>query len=336
LGILKAGGAYVPLDPTYPQERLAFMLNDTQAPVLLTQQRLLAGIPEPKAEVICLDVDWQIVSQESKQNPVYEVTSQNLIYVIYTSGSTGQPKGVALPHRALMNLVAWQLDYSTLAIGTKTLQFPSLSFDVSAQEIFVTLCSGGILVLVTEAIRQDRIRLARFVIDHAIERLFVPDIALQQLIEAIATQKQLPMSLKEVIQCGEQLQLTPAVIKLFSQLKTCVLHNHYGPAESHVVTAFVLDERIAVDHQQVRLADVQILLHVDLIGVRHGGLGVVTGGGVDLLVGIPARGAAVLRGYRWRPDPAVRRFSPSAARARDLSCSVGLGGRVRQPRDDRR
>ncbi|MDH3675432.1 MAG: condensation domain-containing protein, partial [Anaerolineae bacterium] len=138
LGVLKAGGAYVPLDPTYPKERLAFMLNDTQAPVLLTQQRLLAGIPEPKAEVICLDVDWQIVSQESEHNPVYEVTSENLVYVIYTSGSTGQPKGVALPHRSLLNLVTWQLDHSTLPPGTKTLQFASLSFDVSAQEILVT------------------------------------------------------------------------------------------------------------------------------------------------------------------------------------------------------
>ena len=103
LGILKAGGAYVPLDPAYPMERLAFMLEDAQVTVLLTQQRLLerlAAHPLPQGRVVCLDADWESITQESEQNLQSGAVSENLAYVIYTSGSTGRPKGAMIRHRA--------------------------------------------------------------------------------------------------------------------------------------------------------------------------------------------------------------------------------------------
>ena len=146
LGILKAGGAYVPLDPTYPSERLAFMLEDTQAKVLLTQTRLVESLPPHQAHVVCLDTQWEEISQQSEENPISAVTPDNLAYVIYTSGSTGRPKGVAMSHRPLSNLIIWQRESSTLQKGAKTLQFAPVSFDVSFQEIFSTWCSGGTLV----------------------------------------------------------------------------------------------------------------------------------------------------------------------------------------------
>src|SRR5262249_24032199 len=147
LGILKAGGAYVPLDPAYPQERLAFMLADAQVPVLLTQERLAQRFSEQGAQVVCVDKEWEVIARESQQNPVSGVTGDHLAYVIYTSGSTGQPKGVAMHHRPLFNLISWEIIGPPVPCGAKTLQFASLSFDVSFQEIFTTWCSGGLLIL---------------------------------------------------------------------------------------------------------------------------------------------------------------------------------------------
>jgi hypothetical protein len=114
LAILKANGAYVPLDPMYPKERLAFILKDTQVQVLLTHQELVKELPEYDKELICVDTDWEVISQQSRESPVNDVTPDNLAYVIYTSGSTGKPKGVTMIHRPLANLLCWQQESSKL------------------------------------------------------------------------------------------------------------------------------------------------------------------------------------------------------------------------------
>src|SRR5262249_49243201 len=143
LAVLKAGGAYMPLDPEYPQERLAFMLEDTDARVVLTQQSLVQRLPEHSAFVIRLDADRETIEQQSAQNPERAATPDNAAYVIYTSGSTGRPKAVVMPHRAAVNLINFQRQSSGHEGHLRTLQFASLSFDVSFQEIFPTLCAGG-------------------------------------------------------------------------------------------------------------------------------------------------------------------------------------------------
>ncbi len=143
LGILKAGGAYLPLDSAYPPERLAFMLADAGVPVLLTQERLLAGLPDISAHIVCLDKESDHIATHSQNNPAVSVHSANLAYVIYTSGSTGQPKGVAMPHQPLCNLLKWQWQQTTIAQAVRTLQFTPISFDVSCQEIFSTWGEGG-------------------------------------------------------------------------------------------------------------------------------------------------------------------------------------------------
>ncbi|MCL1468747.1 amino acid adenylation domain-containing protein [Argonema galeatum] len=240
LGILKAGGAYVPLDPAYNKARLAFMLEDTQTPLLLTQEKLIQSLPPHQARVICLDTDWETIALSNQKNPQSDGTPNSLAYVIYTSGSTGRPKGVAMSHRPLANLVFWQLENSIATIGTKTLQFASISFDVSFQEIFSTLCSGGTLVLISEELRRDVASLFNFIAAKAIERLFLPFVALQLLAEVADSQETVQTNLREIITAGEQLKITRQIANWFTQLKNCTLHNHYGPSESHVVTAFSL------------------------------------------------------------------------------------------------
>jgi amino acid adenylation domain-containing protein len=244
LGILKAGGAYVPLDPNYPQERLAFMLEDAQISVLLTQQSLVDRLPEHQAKLVCLDTDARLFSQSSQENLISGVQVNNLAYVIYTSGSTGQPKGVAQNQLGLCNLILWQLQNTTVSTRAKTLQFAPISFDVSFQEIFTTWFSGGTLFLITEELRREPVALLGFLEEKAIERLFVPFVALQQLAEVAVDSKLVNSHLREIITAGEQLQITPAISQWFSKLGDCILHNHYGPSETHGVTTFTLTNSV--------------------------------------------------------------------------------------------
>ena len=241
LGILKAGGAYVPLDPAHPKERLRRMIENTRAPVLLTRHEPAAdlnfGIPNLKLVGIEPLTESGAAALEAPRKS--DVTSGHLAYIIHTSGSTGVPKGVAMGHRALVNLISWQVLNAKISPTARTLQFAPLSFDVSFQEMFSTWAAGGTLVLCGEELRRDPVALWRLLTGQKVERLFLPFVALQQLAEAAGEQAG-PASLREVITAGEALQITPKIVRLFERLKDCTLHNHYGPTESHVVTAFTL------------------------------------------------------------------------------------------------
>ncbi|OLE00768.1 MAG: hypothetical protein AUI36_44295 [Cyanobacteria bacterium 13_1_40CM_2_61_4] len=238
LGTLKAGAAYVPLDPAYPSERLTFMLEDAQCKVVLTSERIRETLPQASNLFLRVDKDWNRVATESAENPRTKIEGGNLTYVIYTSGSTGWPKGVALPHRALANLISWQLDQSFTP--ARTLQFASLSFDVSFQEMFSTWCSGGTLLLVPDELRRDAPSLLRFLDLQKVERIFLPFVYLQHLAEAFSDNGARLEHLREIITAGEQLEITPQIAHLCNSLQRGALHNHYGPSESHVVTAYTL------------------------------------------------------------------------------------------------
>ncbi|HEX2202899.1 MAG TPA: amino acid adenylation domain-containing protein [Longimicrobium sp.] len=183
LAVLKAGGAYVPFDPSYPVARLAFMAADSAVPVLLTQDSLRDALPAlDGVRVLHVDGDEDGDEDARDDAPATGVGPANLAFVLYTSGSTGRPKGVAMPHAALVSLVAWHLRDDEAP--RHTLQFSSLSFDVSFQEIAATLASGGTLVLVDDALRRDPRELLRYLAEHRVERLFLPFVALQSLAEA--------------------------------------------------------------------------------------------------------------------------------------------------------
>lgn len=141
--ILKAGGAYVPIDSNYPLERKAFILSDTQMPVLLTQQHLQNNLPGPtQAKVICLDADWQVIDQQPRENPVSQTSALNLAYLIYTSGSTGKPKGTMIPHCGLINYLSWCIEAYKVDQGIGTLVHSSISFDLTITGLFSPLLVG--------------------------------------------------------------------------------------------------------------------------------------------------------------------------------------------------
>ena len=218
LGILKAGGAYVPFDPSYPQQRLAFMVEDTRARVVLTHSRTENLFYLFAVTRISLDDDWTNIARESEKNPASEVRASNLAYVIYTSGSTGAPKGVAMHHHGLANLISWQVGVSGGAGGSRTMLFAPLGFDVSFQEMFTTWCAGATLFLIAEELRRDSAGLLKFLTDKSVERLFIPVALLKQLAECGNDGRRVPRQLREIITAGEQLLIGPEISSFFSKL----------------------------------------------------------------------------------------------------------------------
>ena len=302
LSILKAGGGYVPIEPDYPRARLEFMVQEAQLSILSVHKRLRDNLPATNAEVVGMDRNWDSIDLPATKRPNTTVKPENLAYVIFTSGSTGKPKGVAMPHRALTNLISWQQQNSIAAEGMRTLQFASISFDVSFQEIFSTLCSGGTLVLINDAQRRDPKALADFIRRQAINRLFLPFVALQQLAEAADASNLIPGDLREIITAGEQLRMTPSIVNWLARLRDCRLHNHYGPTESHVVTAYTSEYPVGdwsklppigrpIANTQIYILD--RLLNPVPIGVSG-----------ELHIG----GAGLARGYLNRPDLTREKF----------------------------
>jgi amino acid adenylation domain-containing protein len=306
LGILKAGGAYLPLDPAYPHERLEYMLRDGAPKALLTEDALLRQLPAAGLPALLLDSEElrARLSARPVSNPSPRelgLTAQHLAYVIYTSGSTGVPKGVAMPQSALQNLLHWQERDDTPG-QFRTVQYSALGFDVAFQEIFSTLGTGGSLVLLREEVRRDPAALLAFLRDARVHRLFLPFVALNSLAEAASRSSEGLPSLRHVITAGEQLVMTPAVRALLAGAPDCRLHNHYGPTETHVVTAFT-QSQARNDWPELPpigrpIANSAIyILDAQREPVPLG----VTG---EIYIG----GAGVARGYLNRPELTAERF----------------------------
>ncbi len=234
LGILKGGGAYVPLDREYPVERLSYMVECSGIEVVLVSGGgggLIPGIRE--TDVLG---DWDEISVCRDSCPGDGVSGDSVGYVLYTSGSTGRPKGVLMPVGSLVNLIRWQVDeFGDEGAGRRVLQFASLSFDVSFQEMFSTWVSGGVVDVVSSEVKKDPERLWGHIAERGIERVFLPFVALQQL-AGVSGGGMRGSELKEVITAGEQLRVTESVREMFRG-SGCRLINQYGPTETHVVTA---------------------------------------------------------------------------------------------------
>ncbi len=230
LGILKAGGAYLPVDPTYPEERLTFILEDAQSPLLLAQQRIALKLPKQEKRVVFLDTDWEFVAFESKENPISGLTPDNLAYVIYTSGSTGQPKGVLVTHHNLLHSTSARFTYYCEP-PTSFLLLSSLAFDSSVACIFWTLCQGGTLVLPQQKFQQDPQEITKLIAENQVSHLLsLP--SFYALILTMGEPEHL-VGLRTVIVAGES--CPTKLISLHSErLEQTSLYNEYGPTEATV------------------------------------------------------------------------------------------------------
>jgi amino acid adenylation domain-containing protein len=306
LAVLKANGAYVPLDPEYPLERLVFMLEDSHAAVLLTQQNLLHRLPKHRTRTLVVDAEQEEISSSVDDNPANHALAGNLAYIIYTSGSSGRPKAVAMPHGPLVNLISYQTGLSARTPAPRTLQFASLSFDVSFQEMFSTWATGGSLILISEDTRLDARELIRVLSRQKVERLYLPFVALQHLATEVVAEPKLSRQLKltEIITAGEQLKITKEIREFLANLEGCRLDNHYGPSECHVVTTFGLSGPTR-DWPELPpigrpITNTQVYVLDELLQPAPVG---VTG---DLYLG----GDCVARGYLDRPELTAEKFIP--------------------------
>ena len=299
-GILKAGGAYVPFDPGYPQERLDFMLADTQVAVLLTQERLKSYLSNFKSQTtICLDSEWDSIAQESTVKVESGVTEDNLAYVIYTSGSTGQPKGVMIEHRGICNQLQWMQTTYPLTTEDAVLLRTPFSFDLSLYEFFSPLLAGARLVMAEPAREKDPQYLVNLIQREHITTLFLVPSMLQMLLEedSFVTSQ----TLKHIFCSGEALPFALQQ-RFFARMPSHTrLHNLYGPTEASVECTHWACERdtnrnfLPIGHP---IANYQIhILDEQLQPVPIGTPGELHIGGIGLA-----------RGYWNRPELTAERF----------------------------
>ncbi len=292
LGILKAGGAYVPLDPTSPSDRLAFMLEDAQAPVLVTQSHLVSRLPTSTASVVCLDVCGEVLQQQPASNPFPLSTASNLAYVIYTSGSTGRPKGVQICHRSVVNFLTSMRAQPGLSAEDRLLAVTTLSFDIAALEIYLPLLVGAQVIIASTSMAVDGTALAQTLVQQRITAMQATPITWRML---LAAQWQGSQQLR--IFCGGEALPPDLAQQLLS--KVAALWNLYGPTETTIWSAAWEikreDEPISIGRP---IANTEFyLLDPHLQPVPLGILG-------ELFIG----GDGLARGYLHREELTAERF----------------------------
>lgn len=289
VGILKSGAAYVPIDPHYPQNRIDFIEQDSNCKVVVDN-------PE-------LEKFENVQEKYPVDNINVHIKNNSLVYLIYTSGSTGQPKGIMMEHICMLNLILFHNEEFKDENVQKVLQFTSISFDVSFQEIFSTLLCGATLYPINEAAKKDSEELSFFIKNNSIDTIFLPTSYFKILMNFSSFYSLLESNdIKNIIVAGEQLTLNEDALEKIKNSKTN-LHNHYGPAETHVVTILTLKDKHLIANPSIGSAIANTQLYILDDAMQPVAIG-VTG---KLYIG----GLGVARGYLNRAELTTEKFIPN-------------------------
>ncbi len=299
LAVLKAGGAYVPLDVTYPKERLGFMLADTQTPVLLTHQQLLAEFPRDLVRAVCLDAEWELIARECRENPPNPCKPDSLAYIMYTSGSTGQPKGANVTHRGINRLVL-STDYVQLERSDRMAQVSNVSFDAATFEVWGALLNGARLVGIAKDVLLSPRSFAQALRDEGITTMFLTAALFNQV---AAEAPEAFAALRTLIAGGDALD-PKWVRRVLQQGPPGRLLNGYGPTENTTFTCCGLVREVPESATQVPIGRPIANTQVYLLD-RH--LNPVP-------IGVPgelyAGGDGVAHGYWNRPELTAEKSLP--------------------------
>jgi len=295
LGVLKAGGAYVPIDPMYPSERISYVLADSAASILLTQEELAHKVPAVGARVVSIDTDWVEIACESIQPPCDTVSPEDLAYVTYTSGSTGKPKAVQIPHGALTNLLCSMREKPGLSCDDIFLAVTTISFDIAALELFLPLCVGAKIVIASRTVAADGRRLLGCLADSGATVIQATPITFRLLVEAGWSGNS-----KLKILCGGEALPRELANQLLD--RSASLWNMYGPTETTIWSSTLQVQR---GTDSVRIGPPIHNTQFYVLDV-HGQL-VPRGVPGELHIG----GAGLALGYLGRPELTADRFIPN-------------------------
>ncbi|AZZ36354.1 hypothetical protein CIK05_05965 [Bdellovibrio sp. qaytius] len=285
--LVKIGATYLPVDLDLPVQRAEYILSHSKAKVII-DAAALTELLQPNTNSITL------------AHP-----PEHGFYLLYTSGSTGTPKGVLMGSAALHHLLDWQIQETSLKEKSITLQFAPLGFDVHFQEIFGTLASGGLLVMVSEDDRKDMSKLITAINDNSINRLYLPFVAFNLLSEVTVRTNKTLNSVREITVAGEQLKITQYIRNFITQQDSVTLFNHYGPTETHVVTSLKLDHKMTPAIHWPELPSIGYATGTNKIFIVDSDMNEVSPGVTgELLIS----GLALADGYHFNDDENTKRF----------------------------
>ncbi len=298
LAAWKAGGAYVPVDPTWPRERQAWILEDSGARVLLTEERLLAELPSLSAEALCLDGEWP--AEPAASRPERQAGPENLAYVIYTSGSTGRPKGVAVEHRQLANYLAGVLDRMDLPPACGFATVSTIAADLGNTVVFAGLATGGAVHVIARERLSDAEAMGEYFERHTVDCLKIVPSHLAALLASPRPERVLP---RRLLVLGGEASSWALIDRLRELAPACRVLNHYGPTET---TIGVLTGEADGPRASASVPIGRPLRNTRAILLDRRGEPVPAGVPGEVFVA----GPNVTRGYLGRPDLTAERFVP--------------------------